>query len=70
MDFIDLKAQYRELRDSIDARIQKVLDHGPFILGPEVAELEERLARYVGAKHGVTCSGTGAGRGGWNPCPP
>ncbi len=61
MDFIDLKTQYRELRDSINARIQKVLDHGQFILGPEVAELEQRLARHVRAKHCVTCgSGTDA----------
>jgi UDP-2-acetamido-2-deoxy-ribo-hexuluronate aminotransferase len=61
VDFIDLKTPYRELRDSINARIQKVLDHGQFILGPEVAELEERLARYVGARHCVTCgSGTDA----------
>src|SRR5215510_9641926 len=61
MDFIDLKAQYRNLREPINARIQKVLDHGQFILGPEVVELEERLAAYVGAKHCVTCgSGTDA----------
>jgi UDP-2-acetamido-2-deoxy-ribo-hexuluronate aminotransferase len=61
MDFIDLKTPYRELRDAINARIQKVLDHGQFILGPEVAELEEGLARYVGAKHCVTCgNGTDA----------
>ena len=61
MDFIDLKTPYRELRDTINARIQKVLDHGQFILGPEVAELEERLARFVGAGHCVTCgSGTDA----------
>ncbi len=44
MDFIDLKTQYRDLRGSINARIQKVLDHGQFVLGPEVAELEGRLA--------------------------
>ena len=61
MDFIDLKTQYRDLRESINARIQKVLDHGQFVLGPEVAELEGRLASYVGVKHCVTCgSGTDA----------
>ena len=61
MDFIDLKTQYRELRESIDGRIQKVLDHGQFILGPEVAELEERLAHRVGVRHCVSCaSGTDA----------
>jgi UDP-2-acetamido-2-deoxy-ribo-hexuluronate aminotransferase len=61
MDFIDLKTQYRELRDPINARIQKVLDHGQFVLGPEVGELEGRLAAHVGAKHCITCgSGTDA----------
>ncbi len=61
MDFIDLKTQYKTLKSSIDARIQKVLDHGQYVLGPEVAELEQRLAAYVGAKHSVACaSGTDA----------
>ena len=41
--FIDLKAQYHAIKPSIDARIQKVLDHGRYIMGPEVRELEERL---------------------------
>ena len=60
-EFVDLKAQYAALRDSINARIRKVLEHGQFILGPEVAELEGRLAAYTGAKHCVTCaSGTEA----------
>ncbi len=39
IQFIDLKAQYQALKSSIDARIHKVLDHGQFIMGPEVAEL-------------------------------
>ena len=61
MDFIDLKTQYRALKPSIDARIQKVLDHGQYVLGPEVAELETLLAKYVGAKHCITvASGTEA----------
>jgi UDP-2-acetamido-2-deoxy-ribo-hexuluronate aminotransferase len=61
MDFIDLKSQYRALRESVNARIQKVLDHGQYILGPEVAELERELARYVGADHCVAvASGTDA----------
>jgi UDP-2-acetamido-2-deoxy-ribo-hexuluronate aminotransferase len=61
MDFIDLKTQYRTLKPAIDARIQKVLDHGQYVLGPEVAELEQRLTAYVGAKHAVACaSGTDA----------
>ena len=61
MDFIDLKTQYRTLKASIDERIQKVLDHGQYVLGPEVAELEQRLAAYVAARHAVVCaSGTDA----------
>ncbi len=41
MDFVDLKTQYRRLREPINARIQAVLDHGQYILGPEVGELED-----------------------------
>jgi len=60
-EFVDLKAQYAALRDSINSRIQKVLDHGQYIMGPEVAELEAKLANYTGAKHCITCaSGTEA----------
>src|SRR5258707_10068428 len=60
-EFIDLKTQYAALRGSINARIQTVLDHGQFIMGPEVAELEKKLAAYTGAKHCITCaSGTEA----------
>jgi UDP-2-acetamido-2-deoxy-ribo-hexuluronate aminotransferase len=54
MDFIDLKSQYRALREPINARIQRVLDHGPYIMGPEVKELEEKLAAYTGARHCIT----------------
>lgn len=61
MEFTDLKAQYRALKSDIDARIQRVLDHGQYILGPEVAELEERLADYTGAAHCITvANGTDA----------
>ena len=61
MDFIDLKSQYTALKSSIDARIHKVLDHGQFILGPEVKELETALATYTGSRHCVTvASGTEA----------
>jgi UDP-2-acetamido-2-deoxy-ribo-hexuluronate aminotransferase len=61
MDFIDLKAQYRALKRDIDERIQRVLDHGQYILGPEVREIEERLEAYTGARHCVTvASGTEA----------
>ena len=61
MQFIDLKTQYQALRDSIDARIANVLAHGQYILGPEVRELEDRLAEYSGAKHCLAvASGTDA----------
>lgn len=61
IEFIDLKAQYRALNEAIDARIQRVLDHGQYIMGPEVRELEERLENYTGAKHCITvASGTEA----------
>ncbi len=56
ISFVDLRAQYGRLSDDIHARIQGVLDHGKFILGPEVAELEERLAGFAGARHAVTVS--------------
>lgn len=59
MPFIDLKAQYRALEKQIRARIDAVLEHGQFIMGPEVRELEEKLAGYVGVKHAITtASGT------------
>ncbi|EXA60183.1 DegT/DnrJ/EryC1/StrS family aminotransferase [Acinetobacter baumannii] len=56
IDFIDLKAQQNRIKDKIDAGIQNVLTHGQYILGPEVIELEEKLASYVGAKHCITCA--------------
>ena len=56
MEFVDLKAQYRHLKSGIDARIQAVLDHGQYILGPEVRDLEERLAARTGAKYCISCS--------------
>ena len=56
IEFIDLKAQQSRLKDKIEAGIQNVLTHGQYILGPEVAELEEKLAAYVGAKYCITCA--------------
>ena len=53
---IDLASQRRRLGGRVEAAIARVLEHGSFILGPEVAELEERLAAYVGIRHAVTCS--------------
>jgi UDP-2-acetamido-2-deoxy-ribo-hexuluronate aminotransferase len=61
MEFIDLKSQYQQLKPQIDAAIRRVLDHGQYILGPEVAELEEQLATYTGASHCITvANGTDA----------
>ncbi len=61
MHFTDLKTQYAALKSSVDARIQRVLDHGQYILGPEVAELETALAAFTGSKHCITvASGTEA----------
>lgn len=54
--FIDLKSQYKALEDNIKVRIHKVLEHGQYIMGPEVAELETRLADYVGVKHCISAS--------------
>ncbi len=61
MQFTDLKSQYAALKTSLDARIQRVLDHGQYIMGPEVAEMERALAEFTGAKHCVAvASGTEA----------
>lgn len=61
MQFIDLAAQQARIKDKIDANIQKVLAHGQYILGPEVAELEEQLAMFTGAKYCITvANGTDA----------
>jgi UDP-2-acetamido-2-deoxy-ribo-hexuluronate aminotransferase len=61
IEFIDLKSQYADLKESINTRIQRVLDHGQYIMGPEVRELEEKLEAYTKAKHCITvASGTEA----------
>ena len=61
MDFIDLFAQQQRIREKLEANIQTVLRHGQYIMGPEIKELEQRLADFVGVKHAVACaSGTDA----------
>ncbi|WP_416916227.1 MAG: DegT/DnrJ/EryC1/StrS family aminotransferase [Roseicyclus sp.] len=61
MEFTDLKSQYRSLKADIDARIARVLDHGQYILGPEVMDLEERLAEFVEVPHCISvANGTDA----------
>ncbi|HOP18370.1 MAG TPA: DegT/DnrJ/EryC1/StrS family aminotransferase, partial [Gammaproteobacteria bacterium] len=61
MQFIDLKSQQARIRDSIDRRLAALLDHGQYILGPEVTEMEHGLAAYVGVQHCVSAaSGTDA----------
>jgi dTDP-4-amino-4,6-dideoxygalactose transaminase len=61
MDFIDLKAPQKRIKQTLDANIQKVLAHGSYIMGPEVKELEGKLAAYAGVKHAIGCaSGTDA----------
>lgn len=56
MEFVDLKAQYKELKNNIDTRMARVLEHGQFIMGPEVFELEERLQEFVGARYAISCA--------------
>jgi UDP-2-acetamido-2-deoxy-ribo-hexuluronate aminotransferase len=61
VEFIDLHAQQKRIRETIEARIRTVLDHGQYIMGPEIKELESKLAAYVGVKHAIGCaSGTDA----------
>lgn len=56
MQFIDLAAQQSLIKEKVDIGIQRVLEHGQYILGPEVHELESRLAEYTGAKYCITCA--------------
>jgi len=61
MRFIDLEVQQQRIRKEIEGRIQAVLNHGRYIMGPEIEELEKVLGAYVGVKHGIGCaSGTDA----------
>ena len=56
MEFLDLKTQQKRIRKPLEKRINKILDHGAYIMGPEVSELEEKLADYSGIKHAISCS--------------
>lgn len=61
LPFIDLESQNKRLRDRLEAALRRVLDHGQYVMGPEVAELEARLEAFTGARHAITCaSGTDA----------
>ena len=61
MQFVDLAAQQAQIREKIEANIHQVLDHGKYIMGPEVARLEEKLADFCGVRHAMSCaSGTDA----------
>ncbi len=61
MEFVDLKSQYKDLADEINSRMQRVLEHGQFVMGPEVSELEQQLAKFIDVPHCITCSdGTNA----------
>ena len=50
MDFIDLVAQQKRIREPVEAHIRVLLDHGQYIMGPEIKELESKLATHVGMK--------------------
>ena len=54
--FIDIGAQQKLIRSNIDNAIQRVLDHGQYIMGPEVKEFEGKLIEYTGSKHALTCA--------------
>ena len=56
MKFIDLEKQQKLIRSKIDDRIKSVLDSGNYIMGDQISELEEKLARYVGVKYSLSCS--------------
>ena len=56
MQFIDLRTQYQRLQVEIDAGIRRVLDHGAYIMGPEIGELEAGLSAFCGARHAISCS--------------
>ena len=56
MNFIDLPAQQQRIRMQIEENIRKVLDHGQYIMGPEIGALEQALVEYTGVRHAIACS--------------
>ncbi len=54
--FVDLKSQYEQLKPQINTRIDRVLEHGAYVMGPEIAELECQLSDYCNVRHAITCS--------------
>ena len=56
MKFLDLQTQQKRIRKPLEKRLRNILDHGAYIMGPEVYELEEKLADYCGVKHAISCS--------------
>ena len=56
MKFIDLKAQYDKIKEDIDSGIHQVLEHGQYIMGPEVSTLETNLSKFVQQEYAITCS--------------
>ena len=56
MDFIDLKTQQNRIREGLKVRFDRIFEHGAYIMGPEVTELEEKLSDYAGVKHTISCS--------------
>lgn len=65
MQFIDLQAQRRRIADKIDTAIATILDHGRFVMGPDVAAFEEQLAASSHADHAVGCTGQDHRRCAW-----
>lgn len=56
MQFIDLKTQFERIEDDVFSRVSTVLQSQKYVMGPEIAELEEKLAEYAGVRHAISCS--------------
>lgn len=56
MEFIDLQTSHRRIAAGLRDRFERIMGSAQFIMGPDISELEEKLAHYVGSKHGITCS--------------